>query len=895
MKRKVMGLLFFICLIFSVSATNHYVRSDAGGANNGNDWANAYTSLPNTLIRGDTYYIADGNYPGYIFDDAVDGNKYIYIKKATADEHGTNVSWLNSYGDGQAFFRAPVNRTIVEIRVSNIIFDGVKGDGTKNSEYGFVVEDLDCSQEAAFSSYRASILLTFGAYRVKNINISHVDFENCGQGENWYCTAGDNVSATCDAGEAYDYFYNDLNAIGKYIDNTSQCLPVGDGYKDSSNCRPEWYDVGMGAITQSGLPRDALFSDNINIEYNKFEGSSTHILFIHWNNSKISNNYFGHDWGWSDGSHNQQLESRNADNIEISNNIFEYTDNYVIGTHTTACTSETPSSGEGMLKIKQIINDKTIQVYNPIGSLSWATNQWKGRHVRITFNGNRYAYKIESNTQDTITITMPWIISDGIETEDSLYIISCAETSEDWNIFNNLILETPYFFDGIGSADSGYQDTIHRWNVHHNTIIVNEIGGSGFVRTGRITNPVKNHMNVYNNLFVEVMRPDVDGQNDLNSFPQNGVVVHSYNSYYSCTDEIENEEGREINNSLTKYNVFVNPDSGDYRLKVPTALGKVLTSPFDVDRDGNVRINWDRGAFEYVSDTPPIPSSDFHFADKNEDCNINESEIGIVIQNEWLVQKTISVMDVIGVIRIWSHGGSYESESCSASAQSFDVASNEKETEETKEENEIVEEKNISVPEVSGDEILWLKFDGDFVDFSGNGNIVSAVGNVSFVEGKNGQGVSFDGAGDRLAVSLPVLTSKTISFWAKFDLHKSYNMIYEDSAGDYAGFNRETALRINWLDNSGEDIGYIHDFGAEIGSWNHYVIVYDVDGDSLEIRFYRDGKLFEENAVGSVGLIGSSITSIGARNDVTGSFAGDIDEIRVWGRALSEAEIQGLV
>jgi hypothetical protein len=37
------------------------------------DWTNAYPSLPATLTRGDTYYIATGNYGGYGFNTAQSG------------------------------------------------------------------------------------------------------------------------------------------------------------------------------------------------------------------------------------------------------------------------------------------------------------------------------------------------------------------------------------------------------------------------------------------------------------------------------------------------------------------------------------------------------------------------------------------------------------------------------------------------------------------------------------------------------------------------------------------------------------------------------------------------------------------------------------------------------
>ncbi len=60
-------LNLFFCLLlmaFSAAAANKYVRAGAGGTGTGADWTNAYTSLPNPLTRGDTYYIADGSYSG---------------------------------------------------------------------------------------------------------------------------------------------------------------------------------------------------------------------------------------------------------------------------------------------------------------------------------------------------------------------------------------------------------------------------------------------------------------------------------------------------------------------------------------------------------------------------------------------------------------------------------------------------------------------------------------------------------------------------------------------------------------------------------------------------------------------------------------------------------------
>jgi hypothetical protein len=100
--RLIFGLLA-LCVYAQGQAT-YCVRAGATGANNGSDWNNAYSSLPATLQRGATYFIADGTYGGYTFDDVESGAAVITIKKATANFHGTETGWSSAYGDGQAVF-----------------------------------------------------------------------------------------------------------------------------------------------------------------------------------------------------------------------------------------------------------------------------------------------------------------------------------------------------------------------------------------------------------------------------------------------------------------------------------------------------------------------------------------------------------------------------------------------------------------------------------------------------------------------------------------------------------------------------------------------------------------------------------------------------------------------
>ena len=102
--KKLLVIIFLIVSCLAYGA-DHYVREGATGSADGSDWTNAWTDLPATLIRGDTYYIADGtSYARYDCDDAASGATYIYIKKATEGAHGTETGWNSAYGDGTAIF-----------------------------------------------------------------------------------------------------------------------------------------------------------------------------------------------------------------------------------------------------------------------------------------------------------------------------------------------------------------------------------------------------------------------------------------------------------------------------------------------------------------------------------------------------------------------------------------------------------------------------------------------------------------------------------------------------------------------------------------------------------------------------------------------------------------------
>lgn len=163
--------IFFLllCLVFfgwakSAWAADHYVREGASGANDGSDWTDAWTALPSTLTRGDTYYIADGSYGSYTFDDAESGTNVITVKKAIASDHGTESGWASAYGDGQANF------TYLSFTTSYWILDGGSRNDLRNGHGFKVKQDV---------SGNKCIRLT-GSGPLQNITLKYIEIEYLG-------------------------------------------------------------------------------------------------------------------------------------------------------------------------------------------------------------------------------------------------------------------------------------------------------------------------------------------------------------------------------------------------------------------------------------------------------------------------------------------------------------------------------------------------------------------------------------------------------------------------------------------------------------------------------------------------------------------------------------------
>ena len=133
------------------TAERVYCISQGGSGDfTGRDWLNTMSTLPESLVRGATYYISSGKYPSRIFDDPVKGDTYISIKAATHYDHGPDLGWNNEFEGllvfGPILFTVPFYRmdgtkkklievngsflgTVVSIKTNKIELSNCKIDG----------------------------------------------------------------------------------------------------------------------------------------------------------------------------------------------------------------------------------------------------------------------------------------------------------------------------------------------------------------------------------------------------------------------------------------------------------------------------------------------------------------------------------------------------------------------------------------------------------------------------------------------------------------------------------------------------------------------------------------------------------------------------------------------
>lgn len=193
--------------------------------------------------------------------------------------------------------------------------------------------------------------------------------------------------------------------------------------------------------------------------------------------------------------------------------------------------------------------------------------------------------------------------------------------------------------------------------------------------------------------------------------------------------------------------------------------------------------------------------------------------------------------------------------------------------------------------------ILYLPFDGNTEDASGSGNNGEVNGKAKWTDGKFGKAMEFDGAThieipDKPDSGFDNVSGFTVEVWVKQSAHHDNGIVVKlTTAGQHwpCSYNLET-----WSDQLayfgvGTDTGQWATSKYPLNEWFHFAGVFDAGKEHV----YVNGKLG-----GTVSDPSDTIPDsdqpvyVGCVDPNSYPFTGSLDELAIYKRALSEAEIQ---
>jgi hypothetical protein len=224
----------------------------------------------------------------------------------------------------------------------------------------------------------------------------------------------------------------------------------------------------------------------------------------------------------------------------------------------------------------------------------------------------------------------------------------------------------------------------------------------------------------------------------------------------------------------------------------------------------------------------------------------------------------------------------------------------------------VVNIKSVSVDTTDSQLVAYWKFDegsGNIVaDSSGNVNITNLENNPTWIDGKSGKALNFDGAGNcifkAMNTSIMTQTPLTLSAWIQPNLRTDgtdfpTNVISNDFPGD-SGFGFGVNV---WSSGSQMNLeipgpGWwriVPGVNFSAGIWYYVSVVYT----NVNVKSYINGQLVDDFSYEKVmNLSEHNYVWIGIHNqDATTYntrrfFSGTIDEVRIYNKALSQQEIQ---
>ncbi|MTE26690.1 LamG-like jellyroll fold domain-containing protein [Winogradskyella ouciana] len=165
--------------------------------------------------------------------------------------------------------------------------------------------------------------------------------------------------------------------------------------------------------------------------------------------------------------------------------------------------------------------------------------------------------------------------------------------------------------------------------------------------------------------------------------------------------------------------------------------------------------------------------------------------------------------------------------------------------------------------------------------------------------------LDFDGSNDLVSISnFPFLTDFTLEAWVNpiYIPNEGYRSIVSKGAVFDANTNFDFGIRRNWqtgiytmylyIQNGTTISGYALEIDDQANTWTHLVATFD--DATKTVKLFQDGQILGSSVLSVSPTDGGQDLRIGHPATTDGQdepFTGQIDEVRIWNRVLSETEI----
>lgn len=195
----------------------------------------------------------------------------------------------------------------------------------------------------------------------------------------------------------------------------------------------------------------------------------------------------------------------------------------------------------------------------------------------------------------------------------------------------------------------------------------------------------------------------------------------------------------------------------------------------------------------------------------------------------------------------------------------------------------------LEEPPVTDGLVGWWKMDGDATDSSGyeNDGTVNGATLTTGIRGVANTAYSFDGVNDYIeAINTDIALGQTYSlaWWQApvFVAAERHPIGLSDSGNQI--YHANTNNRLNWY-TAGVSCNSVTDDADNV--WVHYVLTSDA---TTGRKIYRNGISAATSATPSQSLASATL-SVGKRLGQTYYWTGKIDDVRIYNKALTQAEI----